>query len=41
MAEVQIFKGQYYDSNRKPIEGGLLDPRLVLSHPLIVTFDSC
>ncbi|TQD75003.1 hypothetical protein C1H46_039471 [Malus baccata] len=28
MAEVQIFKGQYYDSNRKPIEGGLLDPRL-------------
>lgn len=29
VAEVQVWKGQYYDSNRKPIEGGLLDPRMV------------
>ncbi|GMN24465.1 hypothetical protein TIFTF001_000572 [Ficus carica] len=28
MAEVQVWKGQYYDSNRKPIEDGLLDPRM-------------
>lgn len=28
-AEVQVYKGQYYSSNRVPIEGGLLDPRMV------------
>ncbi|KAI4322195.1 hypothetical protein L6164_021912 [Bauhinia variegata] len=28
IAEVQVWKGQYYDSTRKPIEGGLLDPRM-------------
>ncbi|KAK4741842.1 hypothetical protein SAY87_025430 [Trapa incisa] len=28
VAEVQVWRGQYYDSNRKPIEGGLLDPRM-------------
>ncbi|GMN24463.1 hypothetical protein TIFTF001_000574 [Ficus carica] len=28
MAEVQVWKGQYYDHNRKPIEDGLLDPRM-------------
>ncbi|XP_015874201.3 DNA-directed RNA polymerase III subunit 1 isoform X1 [Ziziphus jujuba] len=28
LAEVQVWKGQYYDSNRKPIENGLLDPRM-------------
>ncbi|KAH9700989.1 DNA-directed RNA polymerase III subunit 1 [Citrus sinensis] len=27
-AEVQVYKGQYYSSNRVPIEGGLLDPRM-------------
>ncbi|XVE59161.1 hypothetical protein DITRI_Ditri05aG0023300 [Diplodiscus trichospermus] len=27
-AEVQIYKGVYYDPNNRPIEGGLLDPRL-------------
>lgn len=29
MAEVQVYKGLYYDTTRKPIEGGLLDPRMV------------
>ncbi|EXB53230.1 DNA-directed RNA polymerase III subunit RPC1 [Morus notabilis] len=28
MAEVQVWKGQYYDPNRKPVEDGLLDPRM-------------
>ncbi|KAL6275979.1 hypothetical protein ACE6H2_019580 [Prunus campanulata] len=28
MAETQIYKCNYYDPNQKPIEGGLLDPRL-------------
>ncbi|KAI5339674.1 hypothetical protein L3X38_018946 [Prunus dulcis] len=28
MAEVEIFRGVDYGSDRKPIEGGLLDPRL-------------
>ncbi|GAV71386.1 RNA_pol_Rpb1_2 domain-containing protein/RNA_pol_Rpb1_3 domain-containing protein/RNA_pol_Rpb1_1 domain-containing protein/RNA_pol_Rpb1_5 domain-containing protein/RNA_pol_Rpb1_4 domain-containing protein, partial [Cephalotus follicularis] len=27
-AEVEVYKGVYYDSNMKPIEGGLLDPRM-------------
>ncbi|XVF46430.1 hypothetical protein PTKIN_Ptkin03bG0026100 [Pterospermum kingtungense] len=27
-AEVQIYKGVYYDHQNKPIEGGLLDPRM-------------
>lgn len=30
IAEVQVWKGSYYDQTRKPIEGGLLDPRMVL-----------
>lgn len=30
IAEVQVYKGQYYDAARIPIEGGLLDPRMVL-----------
>nr|POF05275.1 dna-directed rna polymerase iii subunit 1 [Quercus suber] len=29
IAEVQVYKGQYYDAARIPIEGGLLDPRMV------------
>ncbi|KAI4304665.1 hypothetical protein MLD38_040142 [Melastoma candidum] len=28
VAEVQVYKGEYYDQNRKPIPGGLLDPRM-------------
>ncbi|KAG2670257.1 hypothetical protein I3760_14G077300 [Carya illinoinensis] len=28
LAEVQVYKGQYYDAKRNPIEGGLLDPRM-------------
>lgn len=28
-AEVQVYLGQYYNSNRVPIQGGLLDPRMV------------
>ncbi|XP_075655363.1 DNA-directed RNA polymerase III subunit 1 isoform X2 [Castanea sativa] len=28
IAEVQVYKGQYYDAARIPIEGGLLDPRM-------------
>ena len=36
-AEVQVWRGVYYDANRKPIENGLLDPRMVcLSPPLFV-----
>lgn len=27
-AEVQVWRGKYYDEKRKPIEGGLLDPRM-------------
>ncbi|XP_057978200.1 DNA-directed RNA polymerase III subunit 1 [Malania oleifera] len=27
-AEVQVWRGSYYDSNKKPIENGLLDPRM-------------
>ncbi|XP_022755688.1 DNA-directed RNA polymerase III subunit 1 isoform X1 [Durio zibethinus] len=27
-AEVQVYKGVYYDPKNKPIEGGLLDPRM-------------
>lgn len=27
-AEVQVWRGVYYDANRKPIENGLLDPRM-------------
>ncbi|GLU11714.1 hypothetical protein SLE2022_284390 [Rubroshorea leprosula] len=27
-AEVQVWQGAYYDSNTRPIEGGLLDPRM-------------
>ncbi|XP_010535561.1 PREDICTED: DNA-directed RNA polymerase III subunit 1 [Tarenaya hassleriana] len=27
-AEVQVWQGVYYDTNGKPIEGGLLDPRM-------------
>lgn len=37
VAEVQVWRGVYYDQNHKPIEGGLLDPRMVLflhSHSL-------
>ena len=29
LAEVQVYKGHYYDSGRQLIEGGLLDPRMV------------
>lgn len=29
LAEVQVYKGLYYDTTRKPIDGGLLDPRMV------------
>lgn len=36
MAATQIFLGRYYDSNQKPIKGGLLDARLVCSHPLVI-----
>ncbi|KAJ1431546.1 RNA polymerase, alpha subunit [Sesbania bispinosa] len=28
IGEVQVWKGAYYDSFRKPIDGGLLDPRM-------------
>ncbi|XP_008465290.3 DNA-directed RNA polymerase III subunit 1 [Cucumis melo] len=28
LAEVQVYKGLYYDTTRKPIDGGLLDPRM-------------
>lgn len=28
--EVQVWQGVYYDPKGKPIEGGLLDPRMVL-----------
>lgn len=28
VAEVQVYKGVYYDGTRKPLEGGLLDPRM-------------
>lgn len=28
-AEVQVWRGVYYDPNRKPVENGLLDPRMV------------
>ncbi|OIV99363.1 hypothetical protein TanjilG_17173 [Lupinus angustifolius] len=28
MAEVQVWKGQYYDQFKKPIPSGLLDPRM-------------
>ncbi|KAL2989477.1 hypothetical protein AAZX31_11G142000 [Glycine max] len=28
IAEVQVWKGSYYDSFKKPIHGGLLDPRM-------------
>ncbi|RDY11124.1 DNA-directed RNA polymerase III subunit 1, partial [Mucuna pruriens] len=28
LGEVQVFKGSYYDSLKKPITGGLLDPRM-------------
>ncbi|KAK7278312.1 hypothetical protein RJT34_23339 [Clitoria ternatea] len=28
LGEVQVWKGQYYDSFKKPIGGGLLDPRM-------------
>ncbi|KAL2318688.1 hypothetical protein Fmac_032564 [Flemingia macrophylla] len=28
IGEVQVFKGSYYDSLKKPIDGGLLDPRM-------------
>lgn len=29
IAEVQVWKGAYYDQFKKPIPGGLLDPRMV------------
>ena len=36
-AEVQVWRGVYYDANRKPIENGLLDPHMVcFSPPLFV-----
>ncbi|XP_062171677.1 DNA-directed RNA polymerase III subunit 1 [Alnus glutinosa] len=28
LSEVQVYKGQYYDARRNPIEGGLLDTRM-------------
>lgn len=28
MGEVQVYRGQYYDNKKKPIENGLLDPRM-------------
>ena len=40
-AEVQIYKGVYYDPKNLPIEGGLLDPRMVLKtffHFLFIHF---
>lgn len=37
-AEVQVWKNMYYESNFKPIEGGLLDPRMVY---LIFLLDMC
>lgn len=27
-AEVQVYEGRYYDDKKKPIQGGLLDPRM-------------
>lgn len=42
MAATQIFLGRYYDSNQKPIKGGLLDARLVHSYSLVIlAFQSC
>ncbi|KAF7805532.1 DNA-directed RNA polymerase III subunit 1 isoform X2 [Senna tora] len=32
IAEVQVWKNSYYDQTRKPIEGGLLDPRMGLAN---------
>lgn len=29
-AEVQVFRGVYYDPSKKPIDHGLLDPRMVM-----------
>lgn len=28
-AEVQVWRGVYYDANRKPFDNGLLDPHMV------------
>ena len=33
LGEVQVWKGSYYDSFKKPIHGGLLDPRMVTFNP--------
>ncbi|XP_030973885.1 DNA-directed RNA polymerase III subunit 1 [Quercus lobata] len=46
IAEVQVYKGQYYDAARIPIEGGLLDPRMGPNKEGICAtchgkFDSC
>lgn len=30
LAEVQVYKDKYYDEKRQPVEGGLLDPRMVI-----------
>ena len=38
LAEVQVWKGEYYDAMRKPIEGGLLDPRMVFHIPIPAHF---
>ena len=35
LGEVQVWKGSYYDSFKKPIHGGLLDPRMVPFNPLL------
>lgn len=37
MAEVQVWKPQYYDHTRKPVEGGLLDGHMV-RHELYLAF---
>lgn len=36
VAEVQVYRGVYYDQERKPMVGGLLDPRMVLAPSLFV-----
>lgn len=39
-AEVQVYRGVYYDSAKKPWENGLLDPHMVSYLMFIVSFSS-
>ena len=38
-AEVQVYKDKYYDEKRKPVEGGLLDPRMVILSVYIYMYE--